>query len=76
MPSFVHQQANDCNKASPSGRHPQLAAAPVSFSSSHIVNFPFVAFGLLGPGNCQETGGLPEAERLMVNLTQFQRLWR
>lgn len=40
----------------------------------------FVAHGLLGPHNCQETCGLPGAVYtalpLVVNLTQFQLLWR
>lgn len=64
--------------------------APVSLSSPSLslsLSLPlglstsfFVAHGLLGPHNCQETCGLPQAlytaVPLVVNLTPFQLLWR
>lgn len=59
---------------------PSLPLSYLPLSPQQLSTSFFVAHGLLGPHNCQETCGLPgalyTAVPLMVNLTQFQLLWR
>lgn len=76
----------DYHKVSPLGRHQEHSCclsshytAPVSLLLPLGLSTSFfVAHGLLGPHNCQETCGLPQAlytaVPLVVNLTPFQLL--